>query len=324
MLAKRLRAGSRVGVVAPSSPVTPETKGQLASGISFLQGLELEVVVGEHVFWTTLGYSASPLEKAADINAMFADDAIDGIICAQGGATANACLPYLSWPTIRTHPKVFMGMSDITVLLNAIHATTGLVTFHGDDVLWGFGRTPTDYDRGELVRTLLAGRPATIAANGERRTIRGGRCEGIAVGGNLRCLLKLAGTPFLPETDGAVLFLEAVGASCEDFDYQFHQLEQMGVLGKISGAVVGHVDGLPDDDGLPQVEGRPQVEGLQGGTGPTTMEDVLRTVGADRDFPILKVNDFGHNCPNTVLPIGARVRVDADRQTIEQVEAFIA
>ena len=49
-----------------------------------------------------------------------------------------------------------MGISDITVLLNAFYATTGLVTFHGDDLLWGFGSTPTDYDRGELVRTLMA------------------------------------------------------------------------------------------------------------------------------------------------------------------------
>jgi len=79
----------------------------------------------------------------------------------------------------------------------------------------------------------------------------------------------------------------------------------MGVFEKIKGALVGHVDGL------------------LGNAGATQMEGVLRRVTADCGFPILKVDDFGHNCPNTILPIGARVRPDADRQTIEEVEPFL-
>jgi muramoyltetrapeptide carboxypeptidase len=306
VLAKRLTEGSRVGVVAPSSPVTRETQGQLERGISFLQGLGLELVVGEHVFSTTLGYCASPEEKAADINEMFADDTIEGIVCAQGGVTANACLPHLSWPTISANPKVFTGISDITVLLNAIYAATGLVTFHGNDLLWGFGRNPTDYDHDAFVRTLMDGLPGSIEPNGERRTIRSGTCEGVALGGNLRCLLKLAGTPYLPDPAGAIIFLEAIDVTSETCDCMVHQLEQMGVFEAVAGAVVGHVDGLQAEAGV------------------TRLEEVLRAVTAPRDFPILKVDDFGHNCPNTVLPIGARVRLDADRQTIEQIEPFIA
>lgn len=306
MIAQRLRQGGKLGIVAPSTPVAPETEAQLEKGISYLEELGFQVVIGRHVRSTTLGYCASPEEKAEDINAMFADAAIDGIICAQGGATANACLSHLSWSTIRAHPKVFMGISDITVLLNAIHAQTGLVTFHGNDVMWGYGRNPPDYDREAFVRTLIDARPATIEANGERQTIRGGSGEGVALGGNLGCLLKLAGTPFFPETDGAILFFEALDVSSETCDHLFHQLEQMGAFEKLSGAVVGHVDGL------------------QGKVGATQMEEVLRRVTADHGFPILKVDDFGHNCPNTILPIGARVRLDADRQTIEEVEPFLA
>ncbi len=306
VVARRLKQGNRLGVVSPSSPVTPETNEQFARGSSYLEDLGFEVIAGRHVRSQTLGYCASPREKGDDINAMFADRSIDGIICAQGGATANACLPHLSWPTIRANPKVFVGMSDITVLLNAIHEKTRLVTFHGNDLVWGLGRNPTDYDRNAFVRSLMEGRPGTIEANGERRTIRGGRCEGVALGGNLRCLLKLAGTPYLPDTAGSVLFLEAVDVTPETCDCMVHQLEQMGVFETLSGVVVGHIDGL------------------QGKTGTTQLEDVLLTATARHSFPILKVDDFGHNCPNTVLPIGARVRVDADRQTIDQAEPFIA
>ena len=306
LLAKRLRRGDRLGIVAPSSPVTADTDDQFARGVAYLEGLGFDVVVGEHVRSRTLGYCASPVAKAADINAMFADGSIAGIVCAQGGATANACLSHLSWPTIRANPKVFMGISDITVLLNAIHAATGLVTFHGNDLLWGLGRHPADYDRNALVRTLVNGRPGTIEPNGERRTIRAGNSEGVALGGNLRCLLKLAGTPYWPDTAGAILFLEAVDVTSETCDCMVRQLEQMGVFETLNGVVVGHVDGLQQDSGSRQ------------------LEEVLQAASAGRSFPILKVDDFGHNCPNAVLPIGARVRVDADRQTIEQVEPFIA
>ena len=306
VLARRLRRGERLGIVAPSSAVTAETEKQFERGVAYLEGLGFEVVVAEHVRSTTLGRCASPEEKAADINGLFADPSIAGIICAQGGATANACLPHLSWPTVRANPKVFMGISDITVLLNAIHAATGLVTFHGNDLLWGFGRNPTGYDRRAFVRSLMEGRPGTVEPNGERRTIRSGSSEGVALGGNLRCLLKLAGTPYWPDTAGAILFLEAVDVTSETCDCMVRQLEQMGMFETLNGVVVGHVDGLQQDSGSRQ------------------LEEVLQAASAGRSFPILKVDDFGHNCPNAVLPIGARVRVDADRQTIEQVEPFIA
>ena len=306
MLAQRLKPGDKLGIVAPSSSVTPETEALLQNGVSYLDALGFHMVVGRHVHSTALGSCASPEEKAEDINEMFADPSISGIICAQGGATSNACLTHLSWSTIQANPKVFMGMSDITVLLNAIHAKTTLVTFHGTDLMWGFGRNPSEYDRDGFVRTLMEGRPALVAPNGERRTIRGGRCEGVALGGNLRCFLKLAGTPFFPDTDGAILFLEAADISSETCDHMFHQLKHMGVFGKVHGVVVGHVDGL-----------QTAADSIQ-------MEDVLQRVSAEYRFPILKVSDFGHNCPNTVVPIGARVSVDADGQTIAQTGPFVA
>jgi muramoyltetrapeptide carboxypeptidase len=193
-----------------------------------------------------------------------------------------------------------VGISDITVLLNAIHHKTGLVTFHGDDVMWGFGRHPTAYDRQEFIACLMDARIGEVAANRERRTIRGGAAEGKLLGGNLLCLLKLAGTPYWPDFAGAIFFVEALNITPEACDYQFRQLEQMGVFDAIQGAIVGYVDGLQKDENATH-----------------QMEDVLLDVTSRYGFPILKVNDFGHNCPNTVLPVGGRVKVDADRQTVE-------
>lgn len=306
LIPNKLSPGDAVGIVAPSSPVTPALLGQFQHGVEFLESLGLRVVVGQHVFSTGLGYAALPQEKAADINAMFAAAEIRAVICAQGGATANACLPHIHWPTLRANPKIFLGISDITVLLNAIQAQTGLITFHGNDVMWGFGRAPSDYDRQEFCARFLHGRTGEILPAGPRRGLRGGSATGRLLGGNLHCLLKLAGTPYFPDFSGAVLFLEDIGVSPEACDCALRQLKQMGVFEQLRGCLVGHIDAYPEG---------PQ-PGLQ-------LEDILLQVSAEFNFPIIKVEDFGHNWPNTTLPVGALVRLDADQLMITLIEKCI-
>lgn len=310
MIPARLVKGDRIGIVAPSNPVTPELEPQFDAGVAFLESLGFRTVVGEHVRSTSWGYAAAPQEKADDLNRMFADPAIKAVICAQGGATANASLPYLDWDVIRANPKIFLGISDITALLNAIYCRAGLVTFHGNDVLWGFGRTPAPYDVDEFTARLVEGQIGPVARHdtphGGRKTVRGGTGEGRLLGGNLHCLLKLAGTPYWPDFDGAILMVEAIDITPESCDHQFQQLKQMGVFGQIAGVVVGFIDGLQNRPGAAH-----------------PMEDVLRRVAADFDFPILKMDEFGHNCPNTTLPVGGRVRLDADAQEIAILEACV-
>ena len=298
----RLSKGDRIGVVSPSTPVVP---GDLKfdRGVRFLKDMGFQLVLGKHVFSNTLGYSASPREKAEDINDMFADGSIRAIICSQGGDTANGCLPYLDWDVIRQNPKIFSGISDITVLLNAIYAQTGLVTFHGNDVMWGFGRNPAPYDVEEFVGRLVEGRVGKVSANGKREAVRGGIAEGTLLGGNLGCLLKLAGTPYFPDFAASVLFVESLGVTSTMCDCMFHQLKQIGVFDQVQGVIIGYIDRLQNDPNAP-----------------AQMKDVLLNVTAEYDFPILKVNDFGHNCPNTVLPVGGRVRIDADEQELEILE----
>jgi len=237
---------------------------------------------------------------------MFADKSVKAIICSQGGATANACLPYLNWDIIRENPKIFLGISDITVLLNAIHHKTGLVTFHGNDVMWGFGKNPTTYDKQEFIARLMDAKIGKVNPSRERQTIRSGVAEGKLLGGNLHCLLKLAGTPYFPDFAEAILFVEAMGITPAGCDCLFQQLEQIGVFDQICGAIIGYIDGLQNDESALM-----------------QMEDVLLYVTAKYDLPILKANDFGHNCPNTVLSVGSKVRINADKQTIEILERCV-
>ncbi len=306
IIPKKLVKGDSIGIVSPSTPVTQELAGQFKKGIEFVENLGFNVVVGKHVYSNTLGYAASPQEKAEDINQMFADESIKAIICSQGGVTANSCLPYLNWNGIREYPKVFLGISDITVLLNAIYYKTGLITFHGNDVVWGFGRNPSTYDEQEFITRLIDGKIGEIPPSRKRRTVRSGAAEGKLLGGNLHCLLKLAGTPYFPDFTRAILFVEAIGITPEGCDHLFQQLKQIGVFDQIRGVIIGYIDGLQNNEkALMQ------------------MEDVLLHVTTEYNFPVLKADDFGHNCANTVLPIGGEVRINTDSLTIEVLEKCV-
>lgn len=297
----RLKKGDTIGVVSPSGVVTE--KKQLDSGIRFFEKLGFNVIVGKNALNVDMFSAGTGKERADDINTMFSDKNVNAIICSQGGATANECLPFLEWKIIKKNPKIFLGISDITLLLNTIYSKTGLVTFHGNDVMWGFGRSPSKYDKKEFVDRLMNRATGKINHNSEWRTIRTGHARGRLMGGNLTCLLKLAGTEYFPDLNGSLLFLEEYEPRPEGCAYQFEQLKQMGIFDEIAGVVIGYIYGMDNKKGSF-----------------IKMEDILLRASKSWDFPILKAPDFGHNCPNTMLPIGVKAQIDAGKKEIEILE----
>lgn len=299
LIPPKLSPSDVIGVIAPSDPVPPDLEDRLQEGQAALESLGFRVKFGKSIRAQTLGFAATPREKVDDIHAMFSDPDVKALVCVQGGDTANASLHLLDWKLIRNNPKIFIGLSDITVLLNAIYHKTGLITYHGTDLLWSFGNALPDYERKEFIRQLMRGEVGKIPPNRERKTIRGGQANGKLLGGNLRCLLKLAGTPFWPDFTDALLFIEAYQITPKACYTAFAQLMQMGAFEQINGAVVGYIDSMQR-----KPEPRPH------------MEDVLLEITGAFDFPILKINDFGHNCPNTILPVGAEASLNADQKTL--------
>jgi len=294
MFPPAIKSGDKAGIVSPSGPVRDNEREQFSRGVRYLEELGLKVQCGRHLF------SGTPREKAEDINSMFKDPSVKAIISSRGGDTANSCLEYLDWNIIKNKPKIFMGRSDITVLLNAIYAKTGLITFHGNDIIHGLGKEPVKYDKKEFTERLILGKTGIVNNPFEKKTVRKGRAEGKLIGGNLRCFLKLAGTPYFPDMTGSVIFLESLDITPEKCEYMFWQLKHMGVFEEIRGVIIGHIYGL-------QVKNPHLIQ----------MEEMLLNITEEYDFPILKVNNFGHNCPNTVLPVGAEIRLDGMEGNIE-------
>jgi len=296
MISKRLQTGDTIGIVSPSGAVSKELENQFDKGIDFLKNLGFKVKVGKNALNNTLKYSATPQEKADDVNSMFADSKVKAIICSQGGANSNSILPLLDFEIIKKNPKIFLGISDITVLLNAIYQKTGLITFHGNDVMWGFGTKHTDYDEQEFIDRLIKGKIGEIKHNSEWKCIRDGIVEGILIGGNLNCLNKLAGTEYQPNFEAKILLLETFDESNapDDVEAELSRLKQMGVFEKIKGLWIGyynHKSKIP-------------------------YEEIVMNVVKDYDFPILKCDDFGHNTPNTTIPIGTRIKLDATNKQV--------
>jgi muramoyltetrapeptide carboxypeptidase len=220
-----------------------------------LEAIGFEVVVGEHARSRHGYFAGTDAERAADLAAMFAAPDVAGIVCYTGGWGTPRILPLLDYEAIRRHPKVLIGYSDVTALLNAIHQETGLVTFHGPMAAWDIRPWTLD----GLKRVVMTADPIGVLAKppkGESElvsrdyrilTLRGGRARGRLVGGNLTMLASLMGTPWEVDTAGAILFLEDVHESYYRIDRMLTQLRLGGKLERLAGVVFGYCSECPTD-----------------------------------------------------------------------------
>lgn len=188
-----------------------------------------------------------------------------------------------------------------TALLNAIYTKTGMITYHQNDVIWGLGRKTSQKEIEDFTLRLIQGKNGKIAHFTKWKCLKEGKVEGVLIGGNLSTLIKLLETEYCPNFDNAILFLEefAEESSLDEVDSKINILKQHKVFDKIKGLWIGY---------------------YEKDTPIAKMEDVIRNNLKEYSFPILKCNDFGHNCENIVLPIGAKVRLDATNCEVEILE----
>jgi muramoyltetrapeptide carboxypeptidase len=306
----RLVAGDTVGVVLPASAEF-ETH-ELGLGTDQVRALGFEPKLGAHAA-EKHGYFAGTDEKrAADINAMFADPKVKGMF-ASGGWGSPRVLPLLDYEMIRKNPKVLIGFSDVTALLNTIRQKTGLVTFHGPSAFSNFDPWTIE----NLKRAVMSPEPAGTISNPpkpesalvQRRyrtyTIRGGRARGTIVGGNLTLLAALMGTPYEIETDGAIFFLEEVREAIYRVDRMITQLALGGKLARVAGVVFGYCSECPADRSS------------------FSLEEVLRDHFTRLGVPVFAGLAFGHIEQKLTLPIGLPATIDADAGTVTIEEGAV-
>jgi len=293
---KRLCPGDTIGVIAPASPGHMELT---LAGIHWLEEQGFHVELGKNVE-QNMGYLAgTDADRAADINAMFASPAIDGIFCLRGGYGTMRLLDLLDYDSIRAHPKVFLGYSDITALHISIGQRTGLVTFHGPMVASDMGKGLSDYTWDYFYRAITADRPLGMIHNPPLSPpplfITPGTAQGSLTGGSLSLIASTLGTPYEIDTHGKILCLEEVGEAPYRIDRMLTQLLLAGKLQAAAGIVVA-VCADCDHDDPPSF----------------TLAEVLAERLGNLNKPVLYHLHFGHTREKATLPLGVMATLDKD------------
>lgn len=304
-----LRPGDAVGIVAPAGAVAPEP---FLRGLSLVERWGFRPVTGSHLM-ARHGYLAGTDEqRAADLNGMLADPAIRAIWFARGGYGVMRLLRRLNWDALRRDPKLIIGFSDITALHTACWREVGLVTFHGPmaEVHDPAGEMPA-YNAEGLLRALTgrwgpgpiplpqeADAPALVA-------VAPGRAQGRLLGGNLELLTRMAGTPWQPDTRGALLVLEEVDEAPYRIDRMLVHLQLAGMLDGVAGIIFGHSPSCEEGP-----EGRPSL----------TLMEVLHELLGPLGVPVLYGFPCGHSRYRATLPLGVMAELDADAGRLSLLE----
>jgi muramoyltetrapeptide carboxypeptidase len=299
---RRLQVGDTIGLI---NPAAFNYEKEVQPFFKVIEKLGLKVKLGEH-FYDRYGYLAGKdADRAADVNAAFADREVQAIFTGMGGWGCNRILPLLDYNMIRNNPKIIMGFSDITALLLAIYAKTNIITFHGPLGVSSWSPFTIDY----VKQVLFDGESITMQNTGTIKveTISSGKARGKLIGGNLSVLAATIGSAYLPAWENSILFVEEVGEEVYRIDRMLTQLKLAGILDRISGFVFGQCT---------KCEAEKPQESL-------TLSQVLSDHIRPLRIPAWYGSMVGHIRDKFTLPIGLQVEIDADSGTIRLLESAV-
>ena len=296
-----VRVGDLVGVVAPAGAVDAE---RLALGVAAVEEFGFRTRLGTHVLNRARYLAGDDAARGADLQTMLDDATVRAVIAARGGYGCQRLLPTLDVISLVRRHKPVVGYSDITTVLNAI-VRAGGVAVHGPMVAIDMARGLSAASWTHFTRLL--GDPAYLWTTRLPTTIRPGRAEGPLLGGCLSVLVSTLGTPFAPDTDGAILFLEDTHEWPYSLDRLFTHARQAGLFERVAGVVFGTLETCRTHDAFGPLE-------------------LIREFFADAPFPVAFGLPAGHThatheVEQFALPLGVPVTLDADAGTLTALDA---
>ena len=303
---QRLKQGDTVGIVAPAWSFD---RARFKKGVTQLKRLGFKVKYDPSIFkryWSMAGHDQS---RAEQINRMFADREVKAIFCAKAGYGSIRTIPYLDKNVIKRNPKIFVGYSDITVLLEYLQRTANMVVFHGPVVSGDLHKNMSRITLEYLLRFLTRARPPGEVTFPSMKTLRRGRASGMLVGGNLSMLVSGIGTPYDIDTDYKILFVEDIGEDLEVIDNILQHLKLAGKFRKVNGLIFGRMVDCHDLSGKKY-----------------KIKDIVNDILGEIDIPIVYGFPSGHargRGANVTLPLGASVTLDANKPALIFNEAGV-
>ncbi len=291
-----LGPGSVVALVAPAGPFDA---GKYERGVDILRTAGYDVAPGKNIFKKDNYLAGTDLDRLQDLTEAALDPKVEAIICIRGGYGSGRLLPQIPFSSFRRNPKLFIGHSDITFLHLGLINGAGWTTWHGPN-LTGMSGTP---QRAESVLKVLSGEASYEWMFDTEQILRSGVTEGRVLGGNLSCITRLIGTPYMPDTAGALLLIEDCGEALYRLDRMINHLKLAGIFSSIGAILLGEFTGCAENIDIC-----------------TMVMDHVR----DYDFPVVHSLPFGHGRRNEVIPLGAHFVLDTNERMLKIQEAPIA
>lgn len=303
---KRLKPGDTIALIAPGFAVSED---KLEAAKKYIKDLGFVPYHTHRILGNEGYFSNTDKERLADLHEAFENKNVAGIICARGGYGCTRILSDIDYNLIKNNPKVLMGYSDITALLNAIYQETGLITFHGP-VASAF-KTPFEIENFTKIITtpkkqtqlsIYTEDSALYTENPEfeRYTIVPGEASGELAGGNLSLLAAMAGTPYEVALENKIVFLEDIEEQPYRIDRMLTQLIETGKLAKAKAIVLGIFKGCNHSS--------------------NPLSYTLKQVLLDRikplGIPAAYGFSIGHIENQITLPVGAKATVNTNNLTI--------
>lgn len=323
MIPAKLKVGDEVRVIAPSRSMAILGEDCKALATQRLEELGLKVTFGKHVMEADSDYLAASVEaRVEDLNEAFKDKNVKAILTVIGGFNSNSILDYIDYEAIKENPKIFCGFSDITALSNAIHAKTGLVTYSGPHyssfgMLKGFEYSleyfkKMFFEEGEFeVKASSQWSDDAWFIDQENRkfekhegmfVINEGEAEGDIVGGNLCTLNLLQATPYMPNIENKILFLEDDNLSGDvflmEFDRNLQSLMHMPEFKTVKGIVLGRAEiasCMNEEKWKKLIKNKPELA----------------------QIPVIGNVNFGHTTPIMTFPVGGHAKLVAKENEIK-------
>lgn len=307
LLPPRLKRGDTIGLVAPGYSIKSDVVDEIKKTLVEMGFLPYHTprILGEHGY-----FSNTDAERAQDLNELFSNPHIDGILCARGGYGCTRIMHLIDYGAIRNNPKVLVGFSDVTALLNGIYKETGLIGFHGP-----VGSTLDDpYSISQLEKVLIDPQPDLLIENVteldrkllsdsvyDRYVISPGTAYGKLMGGNLTLITAMIGTPHEIDFTDAIVCLEDVDEAPYRIDRMLTQLIQGRTFKNAAGIVFGACSGC---------KAKPHKKSF-------TLREVIMDRIAPLGIPAVYGMSFGHVKNNFTFPIGLEARLDATKMNIQ-------
>ena len=293
-----ITTGSKIGIVCCSNGQKKEYSEKIRRLEEILRSIGLQPVFSDYIYAKEDVFSGTGKERAQALMEFYRDDEIEAIFDISGGDIANGILPYLDYDVIAESGKTFWGYSDLTTVINAIYAKTGKasVLYQIRNVLYDYGAQQIEDFRNTVINhtddlfrldyKFISSDLHESVTDADNR-----KMQGIVVGGNIRCFLKLAGTEYMPDLTDKILLLESYEGTAARMETYLCQLEQLGAFRKVAGVLLGTFTEMQEKNVVPSIE-------------------MLIRKFAGNDLLIAVTNQIGHGTDAKGIWIGRELRLE--------------